>query len=280
MKYSEMFQVAAGTKLDLTKIDPDFTNDEDKVTAEDRLKKYSDTLYDLQYLLFAEGNQSVLIVLQGMDAAGKDGTITHVIGSMNPQGTRVAGFRVPSPEELAHDFLWRVEKQVPAKGEVVIFNRSHYEDVLIVRVHNMVPEEIWSKRYDLINSFEKNLAADATHVLKFFLHISKEEELKRYKDRLEDPTRQWKISEADYTEREFWNQYMRAFEDALSKTSTPHAPWYVIPSNHKWFRDLVISKIVIEKLESLGMKFPQPQVDIAEIRRKYHEAVAEQKNGK
>ena len=280
MKFSEMFQAAPGSKVDLDKIDPNFTNGEQKEGAEERLKKYAGDLCNLQYLLYAEGKQSLLVVLQGMDAAGKDGTITHVVGAMNPQGIRIANFKTPSAEELEHDFLWRIEKQAPAQGEVVIFNRSHYEDVLIVRVHNLISEAEWSKRYELINDFEQNLAAAGTHVLKFFLHISKEEQLNRYKDRLDDPHRQWKISEADYTERKFWKDYQNAYEDAISKTSTATAPWFIIPANRKWFRNLAISKIVIEKLESLGMKYPPPQVDLIEIRRKYHEAVAEQRNGK
>jgi PPK2 family polyphosphate:nucleotide phosphotransferase len=278
MKFSEIFRVSPGTKIDLGKIDPGFTNGEEKEPAGERFKKFADDLRDLQYLLYAEGKQSLLIVLQGMDAAGKDGTITNVVGAMNPQGIRIANFKTPSTEELAHDFLWRVEKQAPAKGEVVIFNRSHYEDVLIVRVHNLVAREVWAARYDLINNFEKNLAAAGTHILKFFLHISQEEQLDRYKDRLEDPARQWKISEADYTERKFWNDYVNAYQDAIGKTSTSYAPWFVIPANRKWFRNFAISKIIIEKLESLGMKYPQPQVNLAELKRKYHEAVAEQKS--
>jgi PPK2 family polyphosphate:nucleotide phosphotransferase len=275
-----MFQVAPGTKIDLGKIDPGFTNGEEKEPAEEKFKKQAKDLCDLQYLLYAEGKQSLLIVLQGMDAAGKDGAINHVLGAMNPQGTRIATFKTPSEEERAHDFLWRVEKQAPPRGEVVIFNRSHYEDVLIVRVHELVPKEVWSERYEFINDFEKNLAASGTHILKFFLHISMEEQLQRYHDRLQDPARQWKISEADYSERKLWKDYMQAYEDAISKTSTSYAPWFVIPSGRKWFRNFAISKIVIEKLESLGMKYPQPQVDLNEIRRKYHEAMAEQRNGK
>jgi PPK2 family polyphosphate:nucleotide phosphotransferase len=277
MKYSELFHVKRGDKINLGKIDPAFTDGlEDTDAVEDRIKKHTERLRELQYSLFSEGKRSLLICLQGLDSAGKDGTIIHVLGAMDPQGTRVCGFKIPSIEEASHDFLWRIEKQVPAKGEVVVFNRSHYEDVVVVRVHKTVPQAVWSKRYSLINRFEKGLAANGTHILKFHLHISSEEQLKRFQERLDDPMRQWKISEADYAERKYWKEYTRAYEDALSATSTGHSPWYVIPSNNKWFRNLAISQIVVEKLESLKMKLPKPQVDISDIRRKYHQAVVEE----
>jgi PPK2 family polyphosphate:nucleotide phosphotransferase len=281
MKYSEMFQVKSGDKIKLDKIDPSFTDGfKDTDDVDDRIKKYTERLRALQYTLYAEGKNSLLICLQGLDAAGKDGTIAHVLGAMDPQGTRVCGFKVPSIEEVSHDFLWRIEKQVPAKGEVVIFNRSHYEDVLVVRVHKTVPEEVWSNRYSLINHFEKGLTANGTHILKFYLHISSEEQLNRFQERLDDPTRQWKISESDYEERKYWKEYTRAYEDALRETSTGHSPWYVIPSNNKWFRNLAISQIVVEKLVSLNLKLPKPQADISEIRRKYHQAVVLEKGKK
>ena len=278
MKYSEMFQVKSGDKIKLDKIDPAFADGfKDTDDIDKRIKKYTERLRALQYSLYAEGKRSLLICLQGLDAAGKDGTIAHVLGAMDPQGTRVCGFKVPSIEEASHDFLWRIEKQVPAKGEVVIFNRSHYEDVLVVRVHKTVPEEVWSNRYSLINHFEKGLAANGTHILKFYLHISSEEQLNRFQERLDDPTRQWKISESDYEERKYWKEYTRAYEDALRETSTGHSPWYIIPSNNKWFRNLAISQIVVEKLVSLNLKLPKPQADISEIRRKYHQAVVLEK---
>ena len=281
MKYSEMFQVKNGDKIKLDKIDPAFADGfKDTDDIDKRIKKYTERLRALQYGLYADGKRSLLICLQGLDAAGKDGTIAHVLGAMDPQGTRVCGFKVPSIEEASHDFLWRIEKQVPAKGEVVIFNRSHYEDVLVVRVHKTVPEEIWSNRYSLINHFEKGLAANGTHILKFYLHISSEEQLSRFQERLDDPTRQWKISESDYEERNYWKEYTRAYEDALRETSTGHSPWYVIPSNNKWFRNLAISQIVVEKLVSLNLKLPKPQADISEIRRKYHQAVILEKEKK
>lgn len=276
MNYAELFQVKPGSKVKLEKIDPYFAAKyENKAAADAKLEKYTQKLRDLQYLLYAEGQRSLLICLQGLDTSGKDGSINHVLGAMNPQGTRVHGFKAPSREEAAHDFLWRIEQRTPAKGEVVIFNRSHYEDVLVVRVHNLVPDKVWSKRYDLINAFEKSLAANGTHILKFFLHISKDEQLRRFKQRLDDPQRRWKISEADYEERKFWKDYQEAYQDALSQTSTKHAPWFVIPANHKWFRNLLISQIVAESLESLEMKFPEPTVNIKDIKRKYHVAEKE-----
>ena len=194
---------------------------------------------------------------------------------MNPQGTSVFGFKQPDKFEAAHDFLWRTHMRAPGKGEVVIFNRSHYEDVLVVRVHKLVPKPVWSSRYELINDFEKMLSENGTRILKFYLHISPEEQLERFKQRLDDPQRQWKISETDYTERELWSDYIEAFEDAMEKTSTKHAPWYVIPSNHKWFRNLAISEIVADTLEEMGLKLPPTQVNIADIRGKYHAAAAE-----
>jgi PPK2 family polyphosphate:nucleotide phosphotransferase len=233
-------------------------------------------LAQLQYLLYADGNQSLLVVLQALDAGGKDGVVRHVFGAMNPQGTWVFGFKQPSKLEAAHDFLWRAHLRTPGKGEVVIFNRSHYEDVLVVRVHKLVPKQVWSKRYELINDFEKMLHENGTRILKFYLHISPEEQLERFKQRLDDPPRHWKISEADYSERKLWPDYIAAFEDAIERTSTKHAPWYVIPSNHKWFRNLAISEIVADTLEDMDLKLPPTQVDLAEIRHKYHVAAAQE----
>ena len=273
MRYAERFRVEPGSKVHLAKIDPGYKH-EDKQAAAAELATHVERLRALQYLVHAEGRRSLLICLQGLDAAGKDGTINHVLGAMNPQGTRVHGFKVPSHEEAAHDFLWRAHQHAPARGEVVIFNRSHYEDVLVVRVHDLVPREVWSQRFDLINAFERNLVANETHILKFYLHLSAEEQLERFKQRLDDRARWWKISESDYTERERWSDYVAAYEEALTKTSTAHAPWYVIPSDHKWFRNLAISSIVVETLEALGMQTPAPTVDIDAIRRRYHEASA------
>jgi len=276
MKFSDMFRVKPNHTLKLSDIDPAHTgNHEDKASAQSEIDHYAQRLVALQYLLYAEGRRGLLICLQAMDTGGKDGTIRHVLGYMNPQGCRVQAFKVPTPEEAAHDFLWRAHKATPGRGEVAIFNRSHYEDVLVTRVHGLVPEAVWSKRYDAINAFEKLLADNNTHVIKFYLHISKEEQLKRFKKRLKDPARHWKISEADYAERLRWNEYQKAYEDALTRCSTDHAPWYVIPANHKWFRNLAISQIVVNHLEGLDMRFPEPTVDIEDIKKKYHEALTE-----
>jgi PPK2 family polyphosphate:nucleotide phosphotransferase len=269
--------VKPASKVCLAKVDPCFTAGiSKKKKAARKLDKLDRRLRSLQYLLYSEGKRSLLICLQALDGAGKDGTINHVLGSMNPQGTRVHGFKAPTKEERKHDFLWRIWQQVPHPGEVVIFNRSHYEGVLVVRVHNLVPPEVWQKRYAIINAFEKKLIDGGTHILKFFLHITPEEQLKRFKLRLDDPGRHWKISENDYAEREFWGDYIRAYEEALSKTSTLRAPWFIIPSNNKWFRNLAVAKIVAEAMRSLGMKLPPCKVDIEEVRRKYHLAEGEE----
>jgi len=268
-----MFKVEPGSKLKLRKFDPDFKGGhKDHKAAAGEIAHYQEELRSLQDLLYAERRYSLLICLQAVDTGGKDGVINHVLGAMNPQGCRVAAFKQPSAEELAHDFLWRAHKAAPARGEVVIFNRSHYEDVLVVRVHNLVPEKVWSRRYGRINDFEKSLVAHDTHILKFFLHISKEEQLKRFKERLDDPSKHWKISEADYKERSFWDDYVAAYEDAIFRCSTADAPWFIIPSNHKWFRNLAIARIVVEHLKSLRMKYPKPTVNIEHIRREYHAA--------
>jgi len=280
MNYVKQFGVKPGSKVDLAKVDAGFTDKhESHEHALPEIETYTQKLHDLQYLMYAEGKRSLLICLQGRDAAGKDGTINHVLGAMNPQGCTVTGFKVPSKEEAAHDFLWRYHQHTPGKGQVAIFNRSHYEDVLVVRVHDLVPKAVWSKRYEQINDFEKTLADNGTHILKFYLHIDPDEQLERFKQRIEDPARHWKISDGDYAERPFWDAYTEAFEDALGKTSTDHAPWFVIPSNHKWFRNLAISRIVAETLESLGMKFPEPTVDIEEIKKKYHAIVEQEGDG-
>lgn len=277
MNYTKQFIVKPGSRVRLEDFDPGFSNKhEDKKSALKIVAKRQQQMDALQYQLYAEGKRSLLIVLQGPDAGGKDGVIRHVIASMNPQGCRVVGFKQPSAEENSHDFLWRIERQTPKKGEIVVFNRSHYEDVLIVRVHDLVPEEVWSGRYSQINDFERHLVANGTHILKFFLHISKEEQLERFKDRLDDPTRHWKISEGDYSERKYWDAYQTAYEDALSRCSTADAPWFVIPSDHKWFRNLAISQIIADTMENLGIQMPEPTVDIDDIRKKYHEAAGKE----
>ena len=237
-----------------------------KAAAETALAKNMARLAELQYLLYAENKHAVLIVFQAMDAGGKDGTIRHVMSSLNPQGTSVTPFKVPTAEEAKHDFLWRIHKATPRVGEFAIFNRSHYEDVLVVRVHNLVPKAVWSDRYEQINTFEKLLAESHVKIFKFFLHISKDEQKKRFQQRLDDPDRQWKISEADFDERKFWDEYTGAYEDALTRCSTPHAPWYIIPANKKWFRNLAVSHIIAEALEGMRMKFPPPSIDVKKLK--------------
>jgi len=278
MDYRKRFVVKPGTKVRLGKLDPSFKDQhESQERAAPEIQKHVERMTRLQYLLYADGKQSLLVVLQALDAGGKDGVVRHVFSAMNPQGTSVFGFKQPNQVEAAHDFLWRAHQRAPGKGEVVIFNRSHYEDVLVVRVHKLgAPRPVWAKRYELINDFEQILAANGTRILKFYLHISPAEQLERFKRRLDDPTRHWKISESDYTERELWSDYIAAFEEAMERTSTRHAPWFVIPSNHKWFRNLAISTIVADTLEDMDLKLPPSQVDIAAIRRKYHAAAAQQ----
>ena len=274
MNYGKKFRVAPGGRIRLGDFDSQLIDKhEKKKSASARIEKLQRRMDELQFLLYAEQKRSLLICLQALDAGGKDGVIRHVFGSMNPQGCRVASFKQPSAVELAHDFLWRVEQATPKRGEVVIFNRSHYEDVLITRVHDLVPKAVYSERYAQINDFERRLVANGTHILKFFLHISKEEQLERFEQRLDDPARHWKISESDYSEREYWASYERAYEDAIGKCSTGGAPWFVIPSDHQWFRNLAIAQIIVDTMESLGIKAPEPTVNIGDIRRKYHAAV-------
>jgi PPK2 family polyphosphate:nucleotide phosphotransferase len=280
MDYRKKFAVEPGTKVRLSKIDASYTGKhETHEKALVEIQKNVERMDKLQYLLYADGSQSLLVVLQALDAAGKDGTIRHVFCGMNPQGTFVYGFKQPSREEAAHDFLWRAHQRTPGKGEVVIFNRSHYEDVLVVRVHKLVSQSVWSKRYDLINDFETMLSQNGTTVLKFFLHISPEEQLSRFKQRLDDPARHWKISESDYSERELWPKYVDAYEDAMKLTSTKRAPWYIIPANHKWFRNLAVSQIIADTMDEMGLKLPPTRVDISDIRRNYHAAEREAKHG-
>ncbi|QAY96878.1 polyphosphate kinase 2 [Methylovirgula ligni] len=276
MDYRKKFIVPPGKKLRLADTDPADTRDQkSEADSADLIERYRQKLADMQTLLYAEGKRALLIVLQAMDAGGKDGTISHVMRAMNPQGVSVSRFEAPTPEEQAHDFLWRVHMRVPRRSQVGVFNRSHYEDVLITRVHKEIDADTCKARYEQIRDFEAELFDSGTHILKFFLHISEEEQLARFAQRLEDPHRNWKISEADYTERAFWDDYMDAYQDALSATSTRDAPWFVIPSNHKWFRNLAISQIVGDTLEDLGMKYPKPHVDLDKIRHDYHAAVAE-----
>ena len=267
MKLSERFRVEPGSKVKLSRLNPrDTPGCKGKGRAADALRKNVERLADLQYLLYAEGRRALLVVLQTMDAGGKDGAIRHVMGPINPQGCHVTSFKAPTAEELDHDFLWRVHRAVPRRGMIGVFNRSHYEDVLVVRVHGLVPKSVWSKRYRQINAFERTLAAADVHIVKFFLHVSKDEQLERLKARIDDPRKHWKVNPADFDERRRWGEYMAAYEDALSRCSTAHAPWFVIPADRKWYRNVAVSQILVETLESLDMEFPAPACDIAAIR--------------
>ena len=258
---TEHYRIAPGGKVDLKAWNPDDKHlfDGDKKAGEAALPALNKQLETLQELLYAESKHKILIVLQGMDTSGKDGTIRHVFEGVNPQGVKVASFKAPTPLELAHDYLWRIHQHTPARGQIVIFNRSHYEDVLVVRVYNLVPPEMWKARYDQINAFEKMLAEEGVTILKFFLHISKEEQKERLQERLDDPAKQWKFATGDLAERKLWDDYLAAYTAVLEKTSTAHAPWYVVPANRKWYRNLVISQTIIKALEELKMEYPAPE---------------------
>jgi PPK2 family polyphosphate:nucleotide phosphotransferase len=251
--------VRQGKKVRLNDYDPEdtcgFKNDDN---SRSMLEKLLQGLDDLQYLLYASKKFALLIVLQAIDSGGKDGTIRHVMSGVDPQGCQVTSFKAPTPDELGHDFLWRIHKAVPIRGDIGIFNRSHYEDVLAVRVHKMVPKKVWSKRYEEINQFEKLLVDNDVKILKFYLHISRDEQLKRFKERVSNPAKRWKLSPSDFHERTYWRAYTTAYEDVLSKCNTKWAPWYIIPANHKWFRNLAVSHIIVETLEDMNLKFPKP----------------------
>jgi PPK2 family polyphosphate:nucleotide phosphotransferase len=262
------FVVKPNTKLDLSKIDSSSDGDiKSKQEAKDHLKKNIKKLIELQGKLYASDKYSMLLIFQGMDAAGKDGTIKHVMSGLNPQGTQVHSFKQPSLEELDHGYLWRISKALPERGRIGIFNRSHYEEVLVVRVHDLVknqklPSElvndnIWETRYREINDFEKYLYENGTIILKFFLHISNAEQKKRFLKRIDDPSKNWKFSEADLKERKFWEKYQNAYEEALSATSKKHAPWFIIPADHKWFMRILVSEIIVQTLENLKLSFPK-----------------------
>ena len=281
MDYRKELRVEPEAKVKLDKRDPAYTGKhKSHHDATKEIETYLQKLFRQQNLLYAERRHAILVVLQGLDAGGKDGTIKHVFTALNPQGTFVTSFKQPTPAELAHDFLWRVHQHAPGKGEIAIFNRSHYEDVLVTRVHKTIDKKTWTERYQRIREFESLLAENGTTILKFFLHISQEEQLERFAQRLDDPNRNWKISESDYAERPFWDDYIEAFEDAIRATSTKEAPWYVIPSNQKWFRNLAVSQIMADTMEDLRLSFPPPSVDLAVIRQKYHAALEAEKGGK
>jgi PPK2 family polyphosphate:nucleotide phosphotransferase len=260
------YLVKPGNRASLAAIDPDETEHYRKKKDVARaLEKQRRRIQDLQERLYAENERGLLIVLQAMDTGGKDGTIKHVFGGVNPQGCRVSSFKAPSAEEANHDFLWRYHKSAPAKGRIGIFNRSHYEDVLVVRVKNLVPDEVWSARYELINDFERGLAANGVTILKFFLHISKDEQRKRLQSRLDNPDKRWKFSSSDIKERAFWDAYKQAFEDALSNCSTEHAPWYVVPANKKWYRNLVVARTIADTLEAMDPQYPPAEEGLEKV---------------
>jgi PPK2 family polyphosphate:nucleotide phosphotransferase len=258
--------VKPGARIKLADRDASDTLGIEKDAAAAQLEKNLDRLSILQYLLYAEARRSLLVVLQGIDAGGKDGTIQHVMSGLNPQGVRVTSFKVPEGAEKRHDYLWRVHRAVPEFGQIGIFNRSHYEDVLVVRVHNLVPKSVWSQRYEQINDFERMLGDNGTRVVKFLLYIDKDEQAKRFRERIDDKTKNWKFSPADVKEREYWDQYIDAFQDMLRQCSTECAPWYVIPANRKWFRNLAVSQIVCEELEAMSLKYPKPAADLSAIK--------------
>jgi PPK2 family polyphosphate:nucleotide phosphotransferase len=263
---SKKLMVKPGKKLKLADHDPDDSHGFTKETCDRQLQKHQAKLDQLQELLYAGKQHALLIVLQALDAGGKDGTIRHVMSGVNPQSCDVTSFKAPTAEELGHDFLWRVHKAVPIKGSIGIFNRSHYEDVLIARVHKLVPKSVWSKRYAHINDFEHMLADSGVKILKFFLHISKDEQKRRFEQRIADRCKRWKVSPADFEERKLWDEYIDAFEDALSKCSADCAPWYVIPANKKWFRNLAVSQILCGELETMKLKYPKPVADLSGIK--------------
>ena len=261
----ELLRVKPGSRVRLDRIDPSETHGRTKDAAGDELERGLERLTDLQDRLWAEQKHPVLIVLQGIDAAGKDGSIKHVMTAFNPMGCTVTSFKVPTPVELAHDYLWRVHGRTPGKGEIAIFNRSHYEDVLVVRVHDIVPKSVWSKRFDQINAFEGLLASTGTTILKFFLWIDRDEQKERFQARLDDPAKRWKFRLGDLEERKLWDEYTAAFEDVLGRCSTDAAPWYVIPSNRKWFRNLAIADIVADTLTDLDPQYPASEEDLSGV---------------
>jgi len=254
------------TKIHLTDYSPVYTGDISKKKAMDETEKMHERLGILQEMMYAQRKQSMLVVLQAMDAGGKDGVLRKVFTYLNPQGIRVSSFKAPTEEELAHDFLWRIHKEVPPKGYIGVFNRSHYEDVLVVRVNNLVPIEVWRKRYAHINQFEQLLAESGTRILKFFLHISKDEQKARLQDRLDDPNENWKFSIGDLPVREKWDDYMQAYEDAISQCNTEYAPWHIVPANHKWYRNYIITRTLLETLESMNLAYPPAEKGLKDVK--------------
>ena len=267
MRLVDKLIVKPGRAVRLQEFDPDATPGfKEKPDVETILRETASKMATLQYLMYAEKKRALLIVLQAMDTGGKDGTIRHVMTGLNPAGVHVKSFKVPSEEEQSHDYLWRIHQAVPPRGDFGIFNRSQYEDVIVVRVHELVPPSVWKKRYEQINAFERHLVDNNVTILKFFLQISKEEQKRRILARTKDPQKCWKLSPADFAERKYWNDYQEAYQDALSKCSTDWAPWHIIPADRKWFRNLAVAEIMLETLESMKMKFPKPSFDPSKLK--------------
>lgn len=267
--FTDKYRIKGGQKVNLDKYGADDTAGfKSKKEAHKLIEKNLVRLEELQYLLFAENKRSLLVVLQAMDAGGKDGTVRHVMEPLNPASCKVTSFKTPTVEELSHDFLWRVHNKVPRKGEIGIFNRSHYEDVLIVKVQKWISNKVCEQRYKQINEFEKMLAENNVHIIKFFLHISKDEQFERLKARLDEPKKYWKINESDFEQRKLWHKYQKAYEEVLNNCSKSYAPWYIIPANKKWFRNLVVSQVLVEYLAGLKMKYPKPTCDISKLKEK------------
>jgi PPK2 family polyphosphate:nucleotide phosphotransferase len=260
-----IIKVKPNQKVKLAGIDPADSGNLTKVEAKELLARNTTRLAALQEVLYAEGRHTLLIVLQAMDAGGKDGTIRSIMSGVNPQGVTVTSFKAPTAAELAHDFLWRIHQAVPARGMIGIFNRSHYEDVLVARVKNLVPKRVWQTRYEHINNFEQLLVDSGVTLLKFYLHISKDEQKERLQARLDEPDKRWKFNPGDLAERERWDDYMQAFEDVFEKCSPKAAPWYIVPANRKWYRNVLISGTIVKTLESLKMKYPAPAEDLDKI---------------
>ncbi|HEV8347041.1 MAG TPA: polyphosphate kinase 2 family protein [Vicinamibacterales bacterium] len=273
---SNRFRVRPGEKVDLRRYDPADTGPyKNKKKAVQKLQRDIERMIKLQEKLYARDRWAVLLIFQAMDAAGKDSAIKHVTRGLNPQGVQVTSFKRPTDEEIDHDYLWRVNKRLPERGTIGIFNRSHYEEVLVVRVHpgilagqklpsSLVTKRVWNERYDDINAFERHLARNGTLIRKFFLHVSREEQKQRFLERLDDPSKHWKFSAGDLDERSRWDDYMRAYEQALSKTSTKHAPWFVVPADHKWFTRLTVAELVVDALDSLDLALPKLSKEQAE----------------
>ncbi|MEM7345784.1 MAG: polyphosphate kinase 2 family protein [Chloroflexota bacterium] len=261
-----IIKVESGQSINLSEIDPNDTGTFDsKKAAVKQLKQNIERMAELQNILYAQGKHALLIVLQAMDAGGKDGTIRKIMSGVNPQGVRVTSFKKPTEEELDHDFLWRIHKAAPQRGMIGIFNRSHYEDVLIVRVRNLVPPDVWQKRYDHINNFEQLLTDSGITILKFYLHISLDEQKERFQERLDIPEKRWKFNQGDLNERALWPDYMTAFETVFEQCSPEIAPWHIVPANKKWYRNLVISETIVKALEGLDLRYPDPEEGLDDI---------------